>query len=82
MTENVGIGILKESKKVSTKEIKIKRRYTIMVSFINSFLIYFIQLLVICVVAGVGLTIGLTMAKKKNAGNTSETESAEGAGKA
>ena len=53
-----------------------------MVSFINSFLIYFIQLLVICVVAGVGLTIGLTMAKKKNAGNTSETESAEGAGKA
>ena len=39
-----------------------------MVSFINSFLIYFIQLLVICVVAGVGLTIGLTMAKKKNAG--------------
>ena len=53
-----------------------------MVSFINSFLIYFIQFLVICVVGGVGVTIGLTMAKKKNAGNISGTETAEGAGKA
>ncbi len=53
-----------------------------MVSFINSFLIYFIQFLVICVVAGVAVTLGLTMAKKKIAGKASETEAAESTGEA
>lgn len=53
-----------------------------MISVINTFLIYAIQLLVICAVAGVAVTLGLTMAKKKNAGKVSETEAAEGTGKA
>lgn len=53
-----------------------------MVSFINTLSSYVVQLIVICVVAAVATTIGITMAKKKNVGNTAETESAEGAGKA
>ncbi len=53
-----------------------------MVSFINSFLIYAVQLLVICAAAAVAVTIGTTMAKKKNASKTSETETADSAGKA
>lgn len=53
-----------------------------MVSFVNTFLIYVVQFLVIGVVAAVAVTIGITMAKKKNAGKISETESAEGTGKA
>ncbi|MCM1063590.1 MAG: hypothetical protein NC420_03795 [Eubacterium sp.] len=53
-----------------------------MTGFINTFLIYFIQFLVICVVAGAAVAIGITMAKKKNAAKVSETEAAESAGKA
>lgn len=53
-----------------------------MVSFINSFLIYLVQFLVICVGGAVAIIIGITLAKKKNAGKASETEAAEGTGKA
>jgi len=53
-----------------------------MVSFINSFLIYVVQFLVIGAAAAVAVTIGITMAKKKNAGKASETDAAEGTGKA
>ena len=53
-----------------------------MVSFINSFLIYVVQFLVIAVAAGVAVTIGITMARKKNAGKAADTEAAEGTGKA
>lgn len=52
-----------------------------MVSFINSFLIYLVQFLVICVAGAVAITIGITMAKKKNAGKASETEASEGTAK-
>ncbi len=37
-----------------------------LVSFINAFLSRFVVLLVIAVVGGVAITIGITMAKKKN----------------
>ena len=52
-----------------------------MVSFINTFLIYVVQLLVIGAAAAVAVTIGVTMAGKKNTGEVSATET-EGTGKA
>lgn len=51
-----------------------------MISFINTFLSYVVQFLVICVAAGVAFTIGITLAKKKNAGKTG-AEPTETAGK-
>lgn len=53
-----------------------------MVSFVNVFLTYVVQFLVIGVVSGVAITIGITMAKKKNTGAASETETAEGTNRA
>lgn len=53
-----------------------------MVNFVNVFLTYVVQFLVICVVSGAAITIGITMAKKKNGGASSEAGSAEDAGKA
>ncbi len=53
-----------------------------MVSFINSFLSYVVQFLVICAAAAVAVTIGITLAKKKDAGKTSGAESASNTGKA
>ena len=53
-----------------------------MVGFVNSFLIYVVQFLVIAVAGAVAVTIGITMAKKKNVGNASETEGVESTGKA
>lgn len=53
-----------------------------MIGFVNTFLIYVVQFLVIGVAGAVAVTIGITMAKKKNAGKASETEAAEGTGKA
>lgn len=50
-----------------------------MVNFVNVFLSYVVQLLVIGVAAAVALTIGITMAKKKNAKAAPGTESAENA---
>ena len=52
-----------------------------MTSFVNTFLSYLVVLLVICAVAAVAVTIGLTLAKKKNA-KASVTEAAESAEKA
>ncbi len=37
-----------------------------MVSFVNSFLSYLVLMLVILVVAGVAVTIGITLRKRKN----------------
>ncbi len=51
-----------------------------MISFVNSFLSYIVLLLVIGVAAAVAVTVGITMAKKKNAGKPSETT--EGTGRA
>ena len=39
-----------------------------MISFLNAFMSYLVVMIVIVVVAGVALTIGITAAKKKNAG--------------
>jgi len=38
-----------------------------LVNFLNSFMSYFLLMLIIIVVAGIATTIGITMAKKKNA---------------
>ena len=38
-----------------------------MINFINTFLSYIVLMVIIVVVAGVGLTIGLILAKRKNA---------------
>lgn len=40
-----------------------------MINLLNSFLSYFVLLLVIVVVAGVAITLGITLAKRKNAKN-------------
>lgn len=39
-----------------------------LISFLNTFMSYLVVMIVIVVVAGVALTIGITAAKKKNAG--------------
>lgn len=83
LTENVGIGILKYRRYVTVqKSYNHIRRCVIMVGFINTFLIYVIQFLVIAALSAVAVTIGITMAKKKNVGKASETEVVEGTGKA
>lgn len=51
-----------------------------MISFVNSFLSYIVLLLVIGVAGAVAVTVGITMAKKKNTDIPSET--AESTGKA
>lgn len=38
-----------------------------LVSFLNSFMSYFVVLAVVVIVAGVATAIGISMAKKKNA---------------
>ena len=38
-----------------------------LVNFLNSFMSYFLLMVIIVVVAGVATAIGITMAKKKNA---------------
>ena len=38
-----------------------------MVNFLNSFMSYLVVLIIIVIVAGIATTIGITMAKKKNA---------------
>jgi len=40
-----------------------------MISFVNSFLSYLVLLLVIVAVAGIGLTLGIVLRKKKNGKN-------------
>lgn len=52
-----------------------------MVNFVNTFLSYLVLLIVIGVVAAAAVTLGLTMAKKKNA-KAAVTEAAESAEKA
>ncbi len=39
-----------------------------MISFLNAFMSYLLLAIIIVIVAGVALTIGITMAKKKSAG--------------
>lgn len=39
-----------------------------LVSFLNTFLSYLVLLIIIVAVAAVATTVGITMAKKKNAG--------------
>lgn len=43
-----------------------------LVNFLNSFMSYLVLMAIIVAVAGVALTIGITMAKKKNAQNAAE----------
>ena len=38
-----------------------------LINFVNTFLSYFVLLAIIVVVAGIALTIGITLAKRKNA---------------
>lgn len=52
-----------------------------MVSFVNTFLSYIMLLLVIGVLAAVAVTVGITLAKKKNA-KAPKAETADGAGEA
>ena len=40
---------------------------TNLINFVNTFLSYFVLLAIIVVVAGIALTIGITLAKRKNA---------------
>lgn len=47
------------------------KREDMLVSFLNSFMSYLVLMAIILVVAGVAMTIGITMAKKKSAGNAS-----------
>lgn len=46
-----------------------------LVNFLNSFMSYFVVLLVIAAVAGVATTIGITMAKKKGEAGSSSGRS-------
>lgn len=53
-----------------------------MVSLVNAFLTYFVLMLIIVVVAGVAITLGITLRKRKNlsdatAQEVSDTEVAE-----
>lgn len=52
-----------------------------MTSFVNAFLSYLMVLIVIGVVAAIAITVGITLAKKKNA-KASVTEAVESAEKA
>ena len=47
---------------------------TNLINFLNVFLSYVVLLVVIVAVAGVALTIGLTLAKRKNAKALTETK--------
>ena len=38
-----------------------------LISFFNSFMSYIVLMLIIVILAGIAVTIGITMAKKKNA---------------
>lgn len=38
-----------------------------LISFVNAFLSYFVLMVIILIVGGIAITIGLTLAKKKNA---------------
>ena len=38
-----------------------------LISFVNTFLSYFVLMVIILVVGGIAIAIGLTLAKKKNA---------------
>ena len=53
-----------------------------MVSFVNALLSYVMVLLVIGVLGAVAVTVGITMAKKKNTASSGTSETADGAGKA
>lgn len=48
-----------------------------MVSFVNIFLSYVLLMLVIVIVAGIAVTIGITMRKKKDASQTVVVESTQ-----
>lgn len=51
-----------------------------LVSFLNSFMSYLLLMVIIVVVAGLALTIGITLAKKKGAQNTAEASNKGGRG--
>lgn len=46
---------------------------TNLISFVNTFLSYLVLMVIILIVGGIAITIGLTLAKKKNAKNAVET---------
>lgn len=48
------------------------------ISFANTFLSYFVLMVIILVVGGIAIAIGLTLAKKKNAKAALETPAEEG----
>lgn len=48
-----------------------------LVVFLNSFLSYLVLLVIILIVAGVAVTIGLTLAKRKNAKAAVESAAAQ-----
>lgn len=45
-----------------------------LISFLNSFMSYIVLLLIIVVLAGIAVTIGITMAKRKNAKTAKENK--------
>lgn len=48
-----------------------------LINFLNSFMSYLVLMIVIVVVAGAATAIGISMAKKKSAGQAAEGGSAE-----
>lgn len=48
-----------------------------LVNFLNTFMSYLVQMIVIVAVAGVAVTIGITAAKKKNADAASPADKGE-----
>lgn len=48
-----------------------------LISFVNTFLSYFVLMVIILVVGGIAIAIGLTLAKKKNAKVAAETAGVE-----
>lgn len=48
-----------------------------LISFVNAFLSYLVLMVIILIVGGIAITIGLTLAKKKNAKKAVETGNEE-----
>ncbi len=55
----------------------IQEEGNVMINFVNTFMSYLVLLVIIVVVAGIATTIGITMAKKKNAGTASISENGD-----
>lgn len=58
------MGISREIRQI---KCEMKEGIDMLVSFLNSFMSYFVVLAVVVIVAGVATAIGISMAKKKNA---------------